>query len=170
MLRVVPGLAAVKIDGRFRSVFCRSGSARYFGSLVPVLIGENMKKRTVWINIGAIAVVLAVSGWIGYTGMSRVRSVDIRVTPETLPPDGRSEARVQVRFINLFGFGALEKKTVRFEIVEGREYGTIVAATAQSARVRSTLVPGRIVLYVSIQGTPMPYEIIIPVRPNYALQ
>jgi hypothetical protein len=129
-----------------------------------------MNKRVWWINIGAITVVLAVALWIGYTGMSRVRAVDILVTPETLPSDGRSEAHVRVRFTNLFGLEAWEKRTVRFQVVEGREHGNIVSTTARSARIRSSMLPGRIVLYVSVQGTPLPYEIIIPVRPNYAVR
>lgn len=129
-----------------------------------------MNKRTVWINIGAGAVVLAVLGWLGYLGMSRVHSVDILAIPKTLPPDGRSEAQVQVHFTNIFGLEAWTARSVRFEIAEGRECGTIVSTAARSVRIRSAFLPGRIVLHISIQGNPLPYEITIPVRPNYAIK
>lgn len=128
-----------------------------------------MNKRTVWINLGAATIVLAVLGWLGYLGMSRVHTVDILTTPKTLPPDGRSEAQVQVHFTNVFGLEAWTTKSVRFEIAEGHESGTIVSTTAQSARIRSAFLPGRIVLHIAIQGNPLPYEITIPVRPNYAI-
>lgn len=130
-----------------------------------------MNKRTrIWVNLAAAAVIVVVLGWLGYTAMHRVRSVDISVTPSTLPPDGRSEALVEVRLKNLFGLDAWEQRTMRFEIVEGQDSGTIVASAPRSARIRSTLQPGRIVVYISIQGNPLPYEVTIPVRPNYAVR
>lgn len=118
--------------------------------------------------MASAVVVLAVVGWLCYKGMSHVHSIAIVVNPETLPPNGRAEAIVQLQAANVFGLPAWRKPVVHFQVEQGNGSGRIVEVWPLAVRVRSTGVPGRIVLHVFVQGRPVPYEVVIPVRPNYA--
>lgn len=128
-----------------------------------------IQHRHLAVRIASAVVVFAVIGWLGYEGMSRVHRIVIVANPETLPPDGHAEAVVELQAKNLFGVSAWRKPTARFQIAEGNNSGRIVGVSSLSVRIRSTRLAGRIVLHVFVQGYPMPYEIVIPVRPNYAV-
>lgn len=120
------------------------------------------------LRLASAAVVLAVLGWLGYESMARIRDIAVVVQPETLPPDGHSEAVIEVQATNVFGLPAWRKPAVRFQIEEGNVSGQIVQVLPLSARIRATQLVGRIVVHVHIQGYPIPYEIVVPVRPHYA--
>ncbi len=128
-----------------------------------------MNLRPRFINIAAVLVVLAVIGYLLYAAMSNVRNIDVVVMPETLYPDGKSEAVVEVRLLNVFGSTSWSHRSAQFRIIEGEESGKIVGTSELSARVRATFAPGTIVMRVYIEGVPLPYEVQIPVRRSYAL-
>ena len=127
-----------------------------------------MKIKPVVVNTAAALIVFGVAVYLLYMAMSNVRSIDVVAVPEVLPPDGKSEAVVEVRLLNVFGGSAWSSRTARFRIVEGHASGEIVATAGHTARVRSTFTAGTIVMRVYVEAVALPYEVRIPVRRLYA--
>lgn len=127
-----------------------------------------MKGKQTGFLILAVIFSIGVFSVIAYLASANVRTVGITVLPPSLVPDGHSEAVVSVEPKNIFGFRAFGKHDAAFVISEGRDSGEIVEMTALTARIRSKLTAGTILLRVIVQGQPIPYQQEILVQPNYA--
>ncbi len=127
------------------------------------------KAFTTIVNLLGIAIVLAVAAYILLPMWQQVDQVDIIVTPESLPPDGQSEAVIKILFINSFGFEAPGRQPeASFVITQGMQSAELVSRSQQSARLRAGFVAGEVRLRITIEGFPFPREVVIPVRPRYA--
>jgi hypothetical protein len=121
------------------------------------------------ISIVSVAIIAGVALRFAVPYWYAVESVKVEVTPESLPPDGVSEAEVRVRMENFAGYDVAAGKTAVFVLVEGHRSAVLVSSEGLTARLRATTTPGTAVVRAAVPGFAVPVDISVSVAVPLAL-
>jgi uncharacterized protein YfaT (DUF1175 family) len=125
------------------------------------------------IRIAAIALAVAVAGYVGYRLLDRqVSNIEVVLSPEAIPADGVSSALLEVRLISRFG-NRLNASALPFAPrVTVKEGSSLVKVVPLGDSLRYRLVAGfdrgQVVLNVAVAGIPAPYEEVLLLTPSLA--
>lgn len=120
-------------------------------------------------NTVGILVILGVFAYLLLPNFTRIDDIHIAVEPESLPPDGRSEAVITVTALNSFGWELGNEHAVEFGITEGGQSGELVEIEANTARLRAGTIAGHVHVRIRVEGVLMPYEVVIRVGRQYSM-
>ncbi len=124
-------------------------------------------RRNAILNVVGLAIIVGTAVYLLLPLLLEVRSVDVDVEPRVLAPDGRSEARIAVRFLNGFGMELEDvDRSVHFSIVEGQASATIESAAEGRALLRAGFEPGIVRVKIAIEGFALPHEVSLRVEPR----
>lgn len=121
------------------------------------------------VSIVSVAIIAGVALRFAVPYWYAVESVQVEVTPESLPPDGVSEAVVRVRMENFAGYDVAAGKAAVFVVVEGHRSAVLVSSEGLTARLRATTTPGAVVVRAAVPGFPVPVDIALSVAVPLAL-
>jgi hypothetical protein len=100
-----------------------------------------------------------------------VSRIDFVTTPHSMFPDGRSTATVQAKPYNVLGFQIPFKTVQVYYLVKmGGEKVDIVSRSKSSITLRAKREIGEVILEARPSGAAIPYEIIIPIVPQFAFK
>jgi hypothetical protein len=100
-----------------------------------------------------------------------VSRIDFETTPHSMFPDGRSTATVQAKPYNVLGF-QIPFKTIQvyYVIKMGGEKVDVVSRSKSSITLRAKREIGEVIIEARPSGSGIPYEIIIPIVPQFAIK
>jgi len=120
-----------------------------------------------FILIGISILFLVALGVKLFLNISRV---DFVVNPPSLFPDGESEATVKAVPYNAVGLQIPFKSVqVFYEIETGSDKVEIIRRDKNSITLRAKQTTGDVILRARLTGDPIPYEIVVPILPQFAL-
>jgi hypothetical protein len=126
----------------------------------------NAERIQNFILIGISLLFIVALGIKLFVNISRV---DFIADPPSLFPDGRSTVTIKAIPYNAVGF-RVPFKSVRvfYEIEIGREKVDIISRDINSITLRAKHATGDIILRARIGGDTIPYEIVVPIMPQFA--
>jgi hypothetical protein len=108
---------------------------------------------------------------LGVKLLFNISRIDFVADPPSMFPDGQSTTTVKAVPYNTVGF-QIPFKSVRvfYEIESGREIVEVLFRDKNSITLRAKHETGDVVLRARLAGDIIPYEIVIPILPQFALQ
>lgn len=106
---------------------------------------------------------------LGVKLLLNISRVEFIAEPPSLFPDGRSTSTIRAVPYNAVGF-KVHFKSIRvfYEIEMGQEKVDIISRGSKSITLRAKYEPGEVILRARVGGDAIPYEIIVPILPQFA--
>lgn len=108
---------------------------------------------------------------LGVKLLLNISRIDFVADPPSMFPDGQSTTTVKAIPYNAVGIKIPFKSVqVFFEIEEGGDKVEVVSRDRNSITLRAKRETGDVVIRARLVGDAIPYEIVVPILPQFALQ
>lgn len=107
---------------------------------------------------------------LGVKLLLNISRIDFVAHPPSMFPDGHSTTTVKAVPYNAVGFPVTFKSVrVFYEIKDGSDKVVVISRDKNSITLRAKHETGDVVLRAHLAGDSIPYEIIVPILPQFAL-